>query len=485
MKDLFKTLFAICLIVGTLASCEETDTPEPVDPTNPTNPDSTQLVTPQPQIINVEESSFDVFWPEVENAVHYMVRMNGGEASECESTSIGFTDLEPGDYTIEVQAVAEEDSDYLNSEWGQASVTLVAQEVSNSFDLVISDLTAISATVTCTPTNLEALYFFNTCLKADYDIYATDEEFVQACIDGWKGECIDLGITLEEGLASISSVGVDVWRPSGFHPETEYIAYAFGITPQGEVTTPLTVVPFTTLALPAGNMIEVFDIQETSFGIKINAEGYNWICSVADKGVFSPYEGKEANYLVSFGAVGYGNYTYTPENLSALYNQSIRADAEYVVLAAFCNEKGGGLGPITRVDVKTLAPPSVNGSATIEVTNIQDFFADVTITPSEGIDHYRVLVTKKDGLYGTITTNATALGMTPEEACIYFIHDLNYAQKDYTGTYTLKDTDYGTYMNGQCEWASNTEYWIGVVLYDKEGGRTYMEEFFKTLPLQN
>ncbi len=488
MKNLFRTLFAICLMAGTLVSCNEEN---PVNPNEPNDPDQSgevttvQLETPQPQITADDIAlSIRVFWPKVENAAYYMVRLNEGEAAKCESTATNFTDLTPGDYTVEVQAIAEEGSDYSDSEWGKATATITAP--TNTFEIAISKLTAISCTITCTPSDLEALYFFNTRLKSEYDIYSTDEEFIESIVEDWRNQCANLGITLEDGLPSITSTGVDEWKPSGLSPNTEYIVIAFGLTPQGEVTTPLTVVPFTTLPLPEGDMIEIFDIQETSFGIKVNAGEYNWICSVADKGVFGPYEGKEANYLVSFGAQGKGDHIINPEDLMNVFQIQPRAGAEYIVLAAFCNEEGGGFGPITRIDVKLLAPPPTTGGAEIEVTNIQDFFADVTIKPTDDIDHYKVLVSQKGGFYSTIVGNASMLSMTPEEAILYFMHDLGYkyAKKDYTGEYTLTEVDYKTYMEPQCLWAANTEYWIGVLLYDKEGGRTYIEKFFKTLPMQ-
>ncbi len=487
MKNLFKTLFVICFMAGALVSCtEEPEQPKPDDPpVNPPVEDPVQLATPQPQaVVDDLNLSMRVFWPEVENAAGYMVRLNEGEATPCESTATNFTGLTPGDYVVEVQAIAAEDSDYTNSEWGKVTATIAAP--SNTFKLVVSELTAISCTVTCTPSDLEALYFFNTRPKADYDAFTSDEEFFESLLNDWKAQCVNAELSLEEGLKQITSTGVDEWKPSGFEPATEYIAFAFGLTPQGEKTTPITIVPFYTLPLPEGDMIEIFDVQETTFGIKINAKGYNWICSVADKAVFSPYEGKEANYLVTFGAKGYGDQTISPSDLHTVFQLIPRAGAEYVVLAAFCNEEGGGFGPISRVDVQTLLPPPTTGDAEIIVDNIEDFWADVTIKPTDDIDHYKVLVTRKDGLYGTITGNAANLNMTPEEAIIYFMHDLgySYAKKDYTGEYTLTEIDYMTYMNPQCQFAANAEYWVGVLLYGKDGSRSLIQEFFKTLPMQ-
>lgn len=84
----------------------------------------TPLPKPEPIIKQQDGSSFTVAWTEVENAVSYAWTLNDSEENSTEELEASFTDLEPGDYTFRVKAIADAAGSFSNSEWAGISVVL-------------------------------------------------------------------------------------------------------------------------------------------------------------------------------------------------------------------------------------------------------------------------------------------------------------------------------------------------------------------------
>lgn len=109
--------------VALLASCEKepqggddpTPDPEPSEPT--------QLATPSLSVEDQTNTSFTVTWKAVTNADSYTYTLNGGAEETTTSTSVEFTSLAAGDYTVKVKATSE-DENYTDSEWASTEVTL-------------------------------------------------------------------------------------------------------------------------------------------------------------------------------------------------------------------------------------------------------------------------------------------------------------------------------------------------------------------------
>ena len=119
--------------VALLASCEKepqggddpTPDPEPSEPT--------QLATPSLSVEDQTNTSFTVTWKAVTNADSYTYTLNGGAEETTTSTSVEFTSLTAGDYTVKVKATSE-DENYTDSEWASTNVTLEEEDVDEPMD---------------------------------------------------------------------------------------------------------------------------------------------------------------------------------------------------------------------------------------------------------------------------------------------------------------------------------------------------------------
>lgn len=119
--------------VALLASCEKepqggddpTPDPEPSEPT--------QLATPSLSVEDQTNTSFTVTWKAVTNADSYTYTLNGGAEETTTSTSVEFTSLAAGDYTVKVKATSE-DENYTDSEWASTEVTLEEEDVDEPMD---------------------------------------------------------------------------------------------------------------------------------------------------------------------------------------------------------------------------------------------------------------------------------------------------------------------------------------------------------------
>lgn len=115
--------------VALLASCEKD--PEPGPGPEPSEP--TQLATPSLSVEDQTNTSFTVTWKAVANADSYTYTLNGGAEETTTATSVEFTSLTAGDYTVKVKATTE-DENYTDSEWASTKVTLEEEDVDEPMD---------------------------------------------------------------------------------------------------------------------------------------------------------------------------------------------------------------------------------------------------------------------------------------------------------------------------------------------------------------
>lgn len=104
---------------------DPTPDPEPSEPT--------QLATPSLSVEDQTNTSFTVTWKAVTNADSYTYTLNGGAEETTTSTSVEFTSLIAGDYTVKVKATSE-DENYTDSEWASTKVTLEEEDVDEPMD---------------------------------------------------------------------------------------------------------------------------------------------------------------------------------------------------------------------------------------------------------------------------------------------------------------------------------------------------------------
>lgn len=113
----------------------------------------------------------------------------------------------------------------------------------NNFAITVSDITSNSATVSVAPSNSDT-YYFDVVEKSVLDEY-DHLAYAEALVAQLQSLLADYGYTLDMVLSS----GRDSYSYDGnLDPNTEYYAYAFGLSADGTITTDVAVKAFTTLA---------------------------------------------------------------------------------------------------------------------------------------------------------------------------------------------------------------------------------------------
>ena len=115
--------------------------------------------------------------------------------------------------------------------------------------IAVSDIQGTSATVAATPSSNDLTYMVDIAAKEDFEEYASAEAYAAAVVDEIKAEAEADGTALNvylvaEGLLSTGAQRDDF---SGLETSTDYVAYAFGLSSEGEITTKVFTAEFTTL----------------------------------------------------------------------------------------------------------------------------------------------------------------------------------------------------------------------------------------------
>lgn len=248
-KTNFSLFFArACWPFFALTSCdknEDNDTP------------SSKLATPVLNITEQLSDGFTVSWQAVEHAAGYSYVFGNEAEKSTNTTSVSFSGLEPGTYTVKVKATAGS-AEWSDSNYASISATIEegttppTGEITFTFD--ITDITASSAVITCTPSVNDQTYFFDCMEKSQYDqIHTSDEVFTAALLESLEAMGAEYNMSLEQVLSQLLSTGVDVWDPNGLTSSTEYVAYAFGLNTDGTVTSTVSTKSFTTKEATGGS----------------------------------------------------------------------------------------------------------------------------------------------------------------------------------------------------------------------------------------
>ena len=247
MQNKLFTLLCTGLLAFALTSCdknEDNDAP------------SSKLATPVLNITEQLSDGFTVSWQAVEHAAGYSYVFGNEAEKSTNVTSVSFSGLEPGTYTVKVKATAGS-AEWSDSDYASISATIeegdpTTDEMTFTFD--ISDITASSAVITCTPSVNDKTYFFDCMEKSLYDqMHTSDEAFSAALLESLETMGAEYGMTLEQVLSQLLSTGVDVWDPNGLKSSTEHVAYAFGLNTDGTVTTAIATKSFTTKEAAGGS----------------------------------------------------------------------------------------------------------------------------------------------------------------------------------------------------------------------------------------
>lgn len=208
-----------------------------------------KLETPVLSVTDQSDDGFTVSWQAVEHAAGYSYVFGDDAEQRTTDTSVTFGSLEPGTYTVQVKAVSDS-AEWTDSDFASVSATIeAAPEAELTITIDVTDITANSATITCTPSDNSSTFYFDCMEKSVFDQYYTsDEAFSTTIIESMKAMATDYGISFEEALEQLLSTGPSTWIHESLVSSTEYVVYAFGIDMTGTVTSALYTKSFTTEA---------------------------------------------------------------------------------------------------------------------------------------------------------------------------------------------------------------------------------------------
>ena len=146
-----------------------------------------------------------------------------------------------------------------------------------TFTIQLSNITSSSVYMAVTPSNNTDTYFFDVVPQYVMAHYDTPEAFAT----DYVSQLISLYEEYDLVFADALSKGADAWQyeQGNLEINTEYYAIAFGVTPEGTITTKVTMESFKTLeptpAAPSDNVLTVDVSQITATGALISVETTN------------------------------------------------------------------------------------------------------------------------------------------------------------------------------------------------------------------
>lgn len=230
MKRIFYFAAAAFAACAVMVSCEKENE----------GPTSRALAAP---VLTVEttENSFTVSWEAVANAENYSYVFQNEAEETTSETSVTFSDLENGTYTVKVKANAPAGSEeYTDSKYAETSAT-IGTPSNLTFTITVTDVTYNSANVNILPSDMSASYTFFVGYQSDFNSFTTPEEYVEAMI-AQNGFDVYTG---EQG-GTISQLTQN----------TEFVAVACGVDNSGTVTSEVAVESFTTETAPADTELD-------------------------------------------------------------------------------------------------------------------------------------------------------------------------------------------------------------------------------------
>ena len=147
------------------------------------------------------------------------------------------------------------------------------------FDIDVTDIKGMSAVLNITPPNNETTYYYYLYPVADYEKYqhGSDYELMQYDYSFWQYMAAIYEKPLDEVIANDLVQGAQRVNTDALlylaEWNTQYIAWAYGITPDGQVTTPITRRCFTTASPASSSMSFEAENIKTEWYEQTTSEG--------------------------------------------------------------------------------------------------------------------------------------------------------------------------------------------------------------------
>ncbi len=342
MNKIFKGIMSLCTMFTAviMIGCGEDKT----DPNPQPNKDEVTY-----EVVSLEHNAVEVtITPKNEDAIYYAFLHPDTEEFMGRDNLEIYVDIRYGDYfedlltsgtqTLTFQGlIGHSHYKVVYFEYDEATGKMVGDvlfserittpDAPEEIGLEISDITGMSAKLTVTPPSEDLRYFVWLYTMDSYERYqhSSDYELLIYDYSYWAYASQMYGITLEEMIEFDTNFGTKTYNTDDFllvaEWDTEYVAWVYGVTTSGEVTTNITRRTFKTEAPKASDMtfevpnveIEWFE-QTTSEG---TIRGYRANATIIPSN-------KEEKYFVTITNKDWYDWYFTADNDG-------RSDDDYIM----------------------------------------------------------------------------------------------------------------------------------------------------------
>ena len=412
MKRFLTFLFAASALLA--GGCSDSDTDDPAPPEAPAPVIKLpEAVAASPLSVSPEGGT-SWFEYEVENPVE-------GEAIAASTTDawvhsfdysvsgrIGFS-FDPSEGEVRIANVA---LTYKGAEKKVVTLLQPAPETPElTFDIRVSGIDGSSAVVAWTPSDDTASYVPMVVEKSLFDSYATEVDYIRSDIEYIQGQADLAGKTFAEMLDMFLTTGPTGEQTiSGLASDTDYYAYAYGMTAEGVATSAISKTEFRTgpfsceFAIAHEETESTCDVEVTPsntgcfyyFDLAAKADFDTWgtdaeivasvVADLKETAAYYQASGYDLDWT-DFLSIGPDGYEFT----------KLSPDTEYVVYAFALTEEGRPLTGVTRETVRTEAfVPTDDCTFGISFRNVSVTAFDISVRPSNAATRYYIGVCSKE-----------------------------------------------------------------------------------------
>lgn len=491
------TRFLIAAMASLLAiaSCEQPEsTPDNETPGNE-NGNGSQDKTEVPQIMLRETSITLASGGESVN-VAYMIEneVNGVKLNVTDNADWLQVNTEKAriiTLTAEVNESGEDRSTELVLSYeGAEDVTLEVTQPCfiNPLKVMVSDVTATGVTFSVTTSDDALTWIPMVTYKESFEYFDTPDELFANDLEYFAYLADIQDMNRAEFIESMVAVGsLEDVTLDGLQPSTDYVLYAYGITPEGRRTTDIVSSPFRTDDPYEGDLYFEFEASEEdyilNYTITPNYTGVPFYYDIMTKdraedlkyrygdlrsGIQAEEIDPFINELLELGMIE------GPEDYFLIYSESnvvdwgyyeLKAATSYVLYAVKWDEQCKLIGPVSTYEHTSQPVDMSENQITLEVANVTQSSADAVVTVTND-DPYVVMPIRKSEVEN----------LTDDELFVYVSTKYDYLIGEYT--YTGNNTKTFSRMR------SDTEYML-IAFGFKAGTMTTAEidkVTFTTLP---
>lgn len=331
---------------------------------------------------------------------------------------------------------------------GAEDVTLEVSQACfvSPLTIIVSDVTATGVIFSVTTSDPELTWLPMVTYKESFEYFDTPDELFANDLDYFAYLADIQDMNRAEFIESMVAVGpLEDVNLDGLQPSTEYVLYAYGITPEGRRTTDIVSAPFRTEDPYEGDILFEFDAVEEDYvlnytitpshtgvpfyyGImtKDRAEDLKYRYGGLREGIqaeeidvfidelleLEMIEGPEDYFLI-----------YSESNVVDWGNYDLKASTTYVLYAVKWDEQCRLMGPVSTYEHTSQPVDMSENQITLTAANVTQSSADAVVTVTND-DPYVVMPIRKSEIEN----------LTDEEIFVYVTTKYDYLLSEYTFT---------------------------------------------------